>query len=632
MDNMLQLNDQSGGEPCRFLSKAEKPQDPHPAHPQQCNEAGDPMAELKSTMNDLRKSGELCDGEICCGPYRFPIHKAFLAAHSPYFRARFTINMKDSGKIEVVTPDEDPAIMSLILEFIYSHQITLNYQNVWEILPAADRLLVLDLKEVCCDYLIRELRPDNAFKLLSFADQYSCHKVFYSTETYILNNLPLVAKSCPEYMKLTYGELIQLLEDRRLRVSSEEDLFEAVISWAKHDLRRRHNHIKSLLERIQMAYIALPYFEKYILGDVNIATRNDCVSLLDEARIMIEIISKGRGGMLDLSSGFARPRIPGEVLFAVCGWSQGSPISCLESYDVRANRWYRHDDLADVTRAYHGMAVLNDSIYILGGFDGLMYFNSMRRFNPHLKKWFEAAPMYHQRCYVAVTTSDGILYACGGYDGRTRMSSAESYDPSTNQWRLIADMHHRRSDAGACSLDGHVFIAGGYDGTVCMSSVERYSPVTGQWTLVSNLLSPRSGVSITNCQGSILAVGGFNGETRLNTGESFSKENNQWEPIAPMTVSRSNFATAVMEQKLFVLGGFDGLHTVSAVEYYDMSENKWSSVADMRVSRSALKAAVFVDLPNVEDYTYHGNSHKDWLPEDEDFGAEPIFINNVVNG
>ena len=45
--------------------------------------------------------------------------------------------------------------------------------------------------------------------------------------------------------------------------------------------------------------------------------------------------------------------------------------------------------MADVTRAYHGMAVLNDSIYILGGFDGLMYFNSMRRFNPALKKWFE---------------------------------------------------------------------------------------------------------------------------------------------------------------------------------------------------------------------------------------------------
>lgn len=628
MANHLQINhDQSGGEPCRFLSKSQIKE----LTPRKCNlEGGDPMAELKSTMNELRKRGELCDGEICCGPYRFPIHKAFLAAHSPYFRARFTINMKDSGKIEVLTPDEDPAIMSLVLEFIYTHEISLNYQNVWDILPAADRMLVLDLKEACCNYLIKELRAENAFKMLSFADQYSCNNVFHSTETFILHNLPLVARVCPEYMKLTFYELIQLLEDSRLRVSSEEELFEAVISWAKYDLRRRHNHIKSLLERVRMAYLSLPFFEKYVLGDSSIASRNDCVNLLNEVRILIELISSGRSRLFDLSSGFARPRVPREVLFAVCGWSQGSPISCLESYDVRANRWYRHDDMADVTRAYHGMAVLNDSIYILGGFDGLMYFNSMRRFNPALKKWFEAAPMYHQRCYVAVTTLDGMLYACGGYDGRTRMCSAESYDPSSNQWRLIADMHHRRSDAGACSLDGHVYIAGGYDGTMCMSSVERYSPLTGQWTIVSNLLSPRSGVSITNCNGYILAVGGFNGETRLNSGECFSKDNNQWEPIAPMAVSRSNFATTVMENKLFVLGGFDGLHTVASVESYDMTENKWTSMSDMRVSRSALKAAVFVDLPNAEDFTYHGNSHKDWVVvQDDGFGVEPLFVEEI---
>ena len=66
----------------------------------------------------------------------------------------------------------------------------------------------------------------------------------------------------------------------------------------------------------------------------------------------------------------------------------------------------------------------------------------------------QAAPMYHQRCYVAVTVLEELLYACGGYDGRTRMQSVERYDPETNQWSLMADMHCRRSDAGAEALNG----------------------------------------------------------------------------------------------------------------------------------------------------------------------------------
>jgi kelch-like protein 10 len=35
----------------------------------------------------------------------------------------------------------------------------------------------------------------------------------------------------------------------------------------------------------------------------------------------------------------ARPRIPHEVMFAIGGWSGGSPTSAIETYDTRADRW-----------------------------------------------------------------------------------------------------------------------------------------------------------------------------------------------------------------------------------------------------------------------------------------------------
>ena len=48
-------------------------------------------------------------------------------------------------------------------------------------------------------------------------------------------------------------------------------------------------------------------------------------------------------------------------------------------------------------RAYHGCATISGKIYVVGGFDGMDYFNSVRCFDPVNKLWIEAAPMNCRR-------------------------------------------------------------------------------------------------------------------------------------------------------------------------------------------------------------------------------------------
>ncbi len=57
--------------------------------------------------------------------------------------------------------------------------------------------------------------------------------------------------------------------------------------------------------------------------------------------------------------------------------------------------------------------------------------------------------MYERRCYVSVAVLDELIYAMGGFDGHERLSSAEHYNPNANQWTLTAPMNDRRSDASA---------------------------------------------------------------------------------------------------------------------------------------------------------------------------------------
>ena len=48
-------------------------------------------------------------------------------------------------------------------------------------------------------------------------------------------------------------------------------------------------------------------------------------------------------------------------------------------------------------RAYHACVALGRMIYVMGGFNGMEYFNSCRKFNPVAMTWSEAPPMNSKR-------------------------------------------------------------------------------------------------------------------------------------------------------------------------------------------------------------------------------------------
>ena len=59
-------------------------------------------------------------------------------------------------------------------------------------------------------------------------------------------------------------------------------------------------------------------------------------------------------------------------------------------------------------RAYHGTAAIGHIIYVVGGFDGLDYFNSVRSFDPVEKVWSEVAPMNAKRQVTLLSSSLGM--------------------------------------------------------------------------------------------------------------------------------------------------------------------------------------------------------------------------------
>lgn len=57
--------------------------------------------------------------------------------------------------------------------------------------------------------------------------------------------------------------------------------------------------------------------------------------------------------------------------------------------------------------------------------------------------------MNRTRAWPAVAVFDNKIYVMGGYDGHTRLRTVEMYDPESNEWSYVSSMNVGRAGCGA---------------------------------------------------------------------------------------------------------------------------------------------------------------------------------------
>ncbi|XP_071454892.1 kelch-like protein 10 [Hetaerina americana] len=569
------------------------------------------------TLQQLREQNLLCDATVRLDDGTvFRVHRAVLSACSSYFRALFTTTLHSVEVRDAFLPDVTSSAMHGVLEYVYLRTLSLTPWNVCQILLTADYLCIDGAQELCCNYIKDHLVAENCIGVFHFARAFACHGLQTCAFSFILRHFAVVATRSGELLQLSLEDFCLIIGDDLLNIKGEEQVWQCALRWVALDPGARKKCVATLLRHIRLGLLDTEYFLERVKDHEYVVGNDACRPIIiDTLRFLYDLEMIQQKGSCFITPALARPRVPHDILFAIGGWSGGSPTNCIESYDTRADRWIKVEE-ADPSgpRAYHGTAVLAHQIYVVGGFDGLEYFNSCRCFDAVAKAWREVAPMNGRRCYVSVAILDDVIYALGGYDGHHRQNSAERYNHRENQWTLIAPMHMQRSDASATALNGKIYITGGFNGQECLNSVELYDPVVNQWTLLTPMRSRRSGVSCIAFHGSIYVVGGFNGISRMSSAERYNPSTNQWTPIPDMYHPRSNFAIEVIDDLIFAIGGFNGFTTIDHVECFDEGANEWFEAADMNIIRSALSACVVTDLPNLLDYIH---KNRDRLVEEK---------------
>ena len=108
---------------------------------------------LLSKCAQFRDQSQFIDVRLKVCEDIFVAHRIVLAANSDYFHAMFTHGMKESNQEVIELKDESisPDAFKIVMDSIYTGDLRVNGENVFEVLAAADHLQVTSVVQQCSD-------------------------------------------------------------------------------------------------------------------------------------------------------------------------------------------------------------------------------------------------------------------------------------------------------------------------------------------------------------------------------------------------------------------------------------------------------------------------------------------------
>ncbi|KAI6073673.1 Kelch-like 17 [Aix galericulata] len=525
--------------------------------------------------------------------------------------------MSESRQTHVTLHDIDPQALEQLVQYAYTAEIVVGEGNVQTLLPAASLLQLNGVRDACCKFLLSQLDPSNCLGIRGFADTHSCSDLLKSAHKYVLQHFVEVAKT-EEFMLLPLKQVLDLISSDSLNVPSEEEVYRAVLSWVKHDVDSRRQHVPRLMKCVRLPLLSRDFLMSNVDTELLVRHHSECKDLLIEA-LKYHLMPEQRGV---LSNSRTRPRRcegASTVLFAVAGGGSLFAIhgDC-EAYDTRTDRWHMVASMS-TRRARVGVAAIGNKLYAVGGYDGTSDLATVESYDPVTNSWQPEVSMGTRRSCLGVAALHGLLYAAGGYDGASCLNSAERYDPLTGTWTSIAAMSTRRRYVRVATLEGNLYAVGGYDSSSHLATVEKYEPQINTWTPIANMLSRRSSAGVAVLEGMLYVAGGNDGTSCLNSVERYNPKTNTWESVAPMNIrsgvaeppcaphalrwsltapwslpgpSRSTHDLVAMDGWLYAVGGNDGSSSLNSIEKYNPRTNKWVAASCMFTRRSSVGVAV----------------------------------------
>ena len=217
---------------------------------------------LLSKCAQFREQGEFVDVRLKVDEDVFPAHRVVLAANSDYFHAMFTHGMKESNQEVIELKDENisAAALKIVMDSIYSGDVHVNDENVFEVLLAANHLQVTNVVQQCCDYLNTEfvqLRFDvqTYCRICTIADRHGLTDLQEATERNMTSMYKGICESEEFLSYIDADQLLKLLSRDDLGAPSETFIFKSVMQWIKYKKEERMEVAAKVIGAVRLGLV-----------------------------------------------------------------------------------------------------------------------------------------------------------------------------------------------------------------------------------------------------------------------------------------------------------------------------------------------------------------------------------------
>jgi len=264
-------------------------------------------------------------------------------------------------------------------------------------------------------------------------------------------------------------------------------------------------------------------------------------------------------------------------------------------YAANQNSWSVYGCKMTSNLHHHGVAVVNQKLYVIGGsvYKGSQNLgvstDEVMVFDPLTSEWKKAASMTVPRAYLATAVWRNRIYAVGGENhNKQKLDSIECFDVELNQWRALTHLPGgaRVGPAAAVHQDG-LFVVGGYNRSThkrgVLENVAFYDLLYKRWIVLSPLVVPRCHASLVVIEDRLFLIGGrtrlrdSKNMTSVDAIEEYNLDLDKWTQKTTMKYGRHDMGCTAIGTKLYIVGGIKSPNPacVSSVECYNVATNEW---------------------------------------------------------
>jgi hypothetical protein len=440
---------------------------------------GDIVEHSKGIVEKLQsfcRDKSMCDVTLTAGDYSIQAHKVVLAANSDYFCAMFSGNWTEKQKDNVTLHELTPLGLKAIIEFSYHGTLTVDIENIGEIVSAIHHCQLVKACKPCEDYLINKINKSNFATFLDISNTFQLHRLQKEL-------LGLFAQElAPSYLN-DKDSFLDGLKTSLLKPTLQEwnfthyglgqmAAFDFVLKWTKKN--ERADDLQDLLSAVN---------------------RNSC----DVAKAVRYCQLTPRERALEAKS-------EGTNLISVSGNKHNEYFDAIV-YNIDSRTWRKLPQCpSPITQPLAaGVAVLDGVLYVCGGdHSSSERYQSVvlrmgvpsavcHKFDPCLDRWIPVQSMQRTRTSFPLLPFEGKLYALGGLVKSAPTLTVEVYDPETDKWTNSLPLPKAMHDHAAVVHDGKIYISGGhvYENTLEMGHLYCYNPQTRSWSEKEPMHCPR---------------------------------------------------------------------------------------------------------------------------------------------